>query len=54
MTKTNEEQQNSAAQTAKFKFEFMMMMIMAGRNEMAQRAADEGFKALDMLIEAGH
>lgn len=39
------------AQRAKFQFEFMLLMLASGRNEMAQEAAEKGFLALEEIIE---
>ena len=39
------------AERAKFQFEFMVLMLTSGRDEMAQEAAKKGFAALDEIIE---
>ena len=39
------------AERAKFQFEFMLLMLSAGRDEMASEAAKKGFAALDEIIE---
>ena len=45
--------QRDLAKTAKFKFEFMLLMLMAGRNEHAEQAYKDGIEALATIIADG-
>ena len=44
------EQMQDAAKTAKFKINFMLMMLMAGRNELASEACQTALDALTEII----
>jgi len=53
-TETTTAPARTTAQVAKFKIEFMMLMLISGRNEEAQEAVREGLELLQELIDAGH
>lgn len=43
-------QMQDAAKTAKFKIEFMLMMLMAGRNDEASESCQKALDALNEII----
>jgi len=53
-TMTEDTKPKTKAQIAKFKIEFMMLMLISGRNEEAQEAVREGLELLQELINEGH
>ena len=50
---TDEAPKQTKAQLAKFKLQFMQMMLMAGRIEEAENALGQCFEVLDEMIENG-
>lgn len=50
---TDEAPNQTKAQVAKFKLQFMQMMLMAGRIEEAENALGQCFEILDEMIENG-
>lgn len=50
----DEAPEQSTASRAKFKLQFMGLMLNAGRVDMAEESYQDALELIDQLIEAGH